>query len=69
MANEQSDKSRPLNENFFRLPPGNFRDRMTRKELQAAILAGPHLVPGRLCDPVGKHVGAGIYEVEMKERA
>jgi hypothetical protein len=65
----REDKSRPLNENFFRLPPGNFRDRMTRKELQAAILAGPHFVQGRLCDPVGKHVGAGIYEVEMKERA
>ena len=57
-----------LPDTFYAFP--NFaRTTMTRKQLKETLLAtdGKILTCGRLRAIVSKHIGAGVYEVTLKE--
>jgi hypothetical protein len=58
-----------LSDNHWTLALGLFRERMSTREAQAAIMAGPYFVRGQSCDLAYELVGPGIYEVWMRERA
>jgi hypothetical protein len=46
-----------------------YKERARRKDYQALLLAGPVFRNGALCDWKGKHLGAGIYDVWLEDRA
>lgn len=55
--------------NHWRLTPGFYKERVTRKQLQHVLLncADP-IVNGNLYEWASKHIGAGIYDLFIKEK-